>query len=452
MELITVILAAGQGTRMKSSKAKVLHQLAGKTMIARVVESVVGMADKTVIVYGHNGIDVRETELALPVTWVEQKEQLGTGHAVKETIGEIDDLSTILILYGDVPLIKQATLKTLVSKVNNKQMALLTINLDDPTGYGRIIRESDSIKRIVEQKDATAAELLVSEINTGIMAVNGQHLKKWLAVIDNSNAQGEYYLTDIIEMAVSDGVKVLTTQPSSEYEVMGVNSRIQLNELERYYQRTLAVELMASGITLADKNRIDIRGAIEVKGTDSFIDINNVFEGEVSIGENVSIGPNCVIINVQIGNNVIIKANCVLENCIIGENCTVGPFARLRPGSELSDSVHVGNFVEIKKSKVGNNSKVNHLSYIGDAEIGNGVNIGAGTITCNYDGVNKYRTTIENGAFIGSGTQLVAPVNVGKGATLGAGTTLTKDAPNEALTVTRAKQITLKNWKKPTKE
>lgn len=452
MELTTVILAAGQGTRMKSSKAKVLHQIAGKPMVSRVVDSVVGMTDKTVIVYGHNGADVIETELAIPVTWIEQKEQLGTGHAVKETICEIKDESIVLILYGDVPLIKQATLNTLVALVNPKQMALLTINLENPIGYGRIIREDNSVKRIVEQKDATYAELLINEVNTGIMAVNGQHLKKWLGKINNINAQGEYYLTDIIEMAVDDGVDVLTTQPISEYEVMGVNSRAQLNELERYYQTTLAEELMASGITLADKNRIDIRGSVKVDGTDSFIDINNVFVGEVTIGENVSIGPNCVITNVEIGNNVTIKANCVLEDCIIGESCTVGPFARLRPGAELGDSVHVGNFVEIKKSKVGDNSKVNHLSYIGDAEIGVGVNIGAGTITCNYDGVNKFPTIIQDGAFIGSGTQLVAPINIGKGATLGAGTTLTKDAPGEALTVTRAKQMTLKNWKKPTKE
>jgi len=328
----------------------------------------------------------------------------------------------------------------------------LTVNLDNPTGYGRIVRSNGSIQKIVEQKDATDLELEITEVNTGIMAVNGELLASWLSALKSDNAQNEYYLTDIIEMAVNEGVSVTAVHPSNEQEVQGVNSKSQLNELERHYQREVAEELMNKGATLADASRIDVRGELVLKGVDIYIDCNVIFEGSVELGENVIIGANCHITNAVIQNNAHIKPNSVLENCIIGANCTIGPFARIRPGTVLADNAHVGNFVEIKKSNVGEGSKISHLSYIGDAEIGSKVNIGAGTITCNYDGVNKFKTVIEDDVFIGSDTQLVAPVTVRKGASIGAGTTLTKEAPENALTLSRSKQMTLKGWKKPTKD
>lgn len=452
MTLKTVILAAGQGTRMKSNIPKVLHEIAGKPMVEKVVESVDNFKGDVVIVYGHNGQQVKSKIHNENIIWIEQADQLGTGHAVQQAFNEINDKDIVVILYADVPLITEPTIRKLIEKVSANTMALLTVELDDPTGYGRIIRNESGVSKIVEQKDASAEELETNEINTGIMSVMGKSLKKWLSQLNNSNAQREYYLTDIIEMAVSDNVTVTTVQPSSEYEVMGVNSRSQLNELERHYQLRLAEKLMDAGVTLADKNRLDIRGELNLNGIDCFIDVNCVFEGDIELGSNVHIGPNCIISNSKIADNVTIKANSVLEDCMIASDCTIGPFARLRPGAELSEDVHIGNFVEVKKSKVGVGSKINHLSYIGDSDIGSGVNIGAGTITCNYDGVNKFRTTIEDGAFIGSGSQLVAPIKVGAGATLGAGTTLSKNAPNDALTVTRAKQMTLKSWKKPIKD
>jgi len=451
MNIKTVILAAGKGTRMVSEKAKVLHQIAGKSMLQRVVESAESLKSKVLVVYGHDGEQVKQAHSGFNIAWVEQTEQLGTGHAVKQAAEFIEDNDIALILYGDVPLIKADTLKQMVNSVNDQCMSLLTVQLENPTGYGRIVRVNNKVTKIVEQKDASEAELLVDEVNTGIMAVKGVQLTQWLDRLNNNNAQGEYYLTDIIEMAVNDGVLIKTIQPDNEYEVQGVNSKVQLNELERQYQGLKALELMSLGVTLADKARIDIRGDITLTGSDVYIDINNVFEGDVSLGKNVHIGPNCVIQNAVISDGVVIKANSVLENCSVGANCTIGPFARLRPETELANDVRIGNFVEIKKTTVGEGSKVNHLSYIGDAEIGTGVNIGAGTITCNYDGVNKHKTEIKDGAFIGSGTQLVAPITVGVEATLGAGTTLSKDAPSDALTVTRAKQITLKGWSKPVK-
>ncbi|MEO1889779.1 MAG: bifunctional UDP-N-acetylglucosamine diphosphorylase/glucosamine-1-phosphate N-acetyltransferase GlmU [Cycloclasticus sp.] len=452
MNIKTIILAAGKGTRMKSNKAKVLHKIAGKPMLQRVVESVDDLAGDVIVVYGHDGEQVQQTLQGLEITWVEQNKQLGTGHAVQQAMPLVKQDDTVLILYGDVPLIKAETLKKMVSTLSHKTLSLLTVKLSDPTGYGRIVRSNDNICKIVEQKDATKEELLINEVNTGMMAVNGGLLAGWLSALKNDNTQNEYYLTDVIEMAVNDGVQVNAFHPEDEYEVQGVNSKSQLNQLERHYQGKLAERLMDEGATLADKSRLDVRGNLHLKGLDTFIDINNVFEGDVSLGENVIIGPNCVIRNAVIGSNTVIKANSVLEDCIVGNDCNVGPFARLRPGTELGHGSMVGNFVEVKKSRVGEGSKISHLSYIGDADIGKGVNIGAGTITCNYDGVNKFKTVIEDGAFIGSGTQLVAPVTVGKGATLGAGTTLSKDAPADTLTVTRAKQLTLKSWKKPTKE
>ena len=451
MNIKTVILAAGKGTRMVSEKAKVLHKIAGKPMLQRVIESAEALNSKVLVVYGHDGEQVKQSHSMFNISWVEQTEQLGTGHAVMQVSPLIEDNDIALILYGDVPLIKTDTLKQMVDSVSNQSMSLLTVQLENPTGYGRIVRVNNKVTKIVEQKDASEAELLIDEVNTGIMAVKGVRLTQWLDRLDNKNAQGEYYLTDIIEMAVNEGVLIETIQPDNEYEVQGVNSKVQLNELEREYQRLKALELMSLGVTLADKARIDIRGDITLTGCDVYIDVNNVFEGDVSLGKNVHIGPNCVIQNAVISDDVVIKANSVLENCSVGKNSIIGPFARLRPGTELANDIRIGNFVEIKKTIVGEGSKVSHLSYIGDAVIGTGVNIGAGTITCNYDGVNKHKTEIKDGAFIGSGTQLVAPITVGAEATLGAGTTLSKDAPSDALTVTRAKQITLKGWVKPVK-
>jgi len=451
MNIKTIILAAGKGTRMKSDKAKVLHEIAGKAMLQHVVESVGSLNSDVVVVYGHDGEQVKKTHSQFDITWVEQAEQLGTGHAVRQAANHILSNDVILILYGDVPLIKSSTLAKMLDGVNENSISLLTVRLENPTGYGRIVRANNNVRKIVEQKDASETELLIDEVNTGIMAVSGSRLVGWLNKLNNNNAQGEYYLTDIIEMAVNEGVSVNTVQPENEFEVQGVNSKGQLNELERHYQLCKADELMSLGVTLADKARIDIRGELVLTGGDIYIDINNLFEGQVSLGDHVHIGPNCLIKNAVIADGVVIKANSVLENCMVGENSTIGPFARLRPGAELAKGVHIGNFVEVKKTTIGEGSKVNHLSYIGDAEIGKGVNVGAGTITCNYDGVNKYKTAIKDDAFIGSGTQLVAPITVGEGATLGAGTTLSKDAPADALTVTRAKQITLNGWKKPTK-
>ena len=437
---------------MKSAKAKVLHEIAGKPMLQHVVESAAQLNSQIAVVYGHDGEQVKKTLSQFDITWLEQVEQLGTGHAVKQAVGHITDEDIVLILYADVPLLRITTLTKMIASIDNSAMSLLTVTLENPTGYGRIVRLDDKVRKIVEQKDASEAELDINEVNTGIMAVNGGLLRGWLDKLNNNNAQAEYYLTDIIEMAVNDGIDINTVQPENEFEVQGVNSKVQLNELERHYQLIQAEELMNAGVTLADKARIDVRGDLNLTGTDIYIDINNVFKGHVSIGSDVHIEPNCVIQNAVIGDGVLIKANSVLEDCVVGKGSIIGPFARLRPGTELAENVRIGNFVEVKKTTVGDGSKINHLSYIGDAQVGKNVNIGAGTITCNYDGVNKHKTDIEDGAFIGSGTQLVAPIKVGSGATLGAGTTLSKNAPADALTVTRTKQITLNGWNKPTKD
>jgi len=421
-------------------------------MLQWVAESVADLNSDLIVVYGHGGERVKQSLTSFEVNWVEQVEQLGTGHAVQQATPYISKEETVLVLYGDVPLIKPSTLKAMVETCNKQTMSLLTVKLDNPTGYGRIVRENGQVTKIVEQKDATEDQLIINEVNTGILAVNGGLLMSWLAALKNNNAQGEYYLTDIIEMAVNDGIAIETIQPNNEYEVQGVNSTAQLNELERYQQRVYADYFMQQGVTLGDANRFDVRGEIHKLGSDIFIDCNVVLEGTISIGSGVTIEPNCVIRNAIIEDNVTIKANSVLDDCIIGSNSDVGPFARIRPGTKLGSDTKVGNFVEIKKTNLGDGSKVSHLSYIGDAEIGKDVNIGAGTITCNYDGVNKYTTTIEDGAFIGSDTQLVAPVTVGKDATIAAGTTLTKDAPEGVLTLSRAKQVTFKNWKRTSKE
>lgn len=454
MSLKTIILAAGQGTRMRSAKPKVLHEIANRPLLQHVYETSASLDDNTVyIVYGHGGETVKQALSSLNAVWIEQKQQLGTGHAVQQAIHHVEDADTVLILYGDVPLLQAQTIQALLKKVSHTSVALLTVHLDDPTGYGRIVRDQDhAVIKIVEQKDANEVELRIDEGNTGILACKGSQLKQWLDKLGNNNAQNEYYLTDIIEMAVDDGLSIETSQPSSSDEVLGVNNRSQLAYLERAYQSRQAQKLMAHGVTLRDPQRVDVRGEFIELGQDIDVDINVIFEGCNRIASNVKIGPNCLIKNATIAEGVEIFANSVIEDAEIGAGSRVGPFARLRPQTQLADHVHIGNFVEVKKSTVASGSKINHLSYIGDSEIGSKVNIGAGTITCNYDGVNKFKTIIEDGAFIGSDTQLVAPVTVGKNATIGAGSTITKDTPAEQLTLSRGKQLTIAGWQRPTKQ
>ena len=454
MKITTIILAAGKGTRMCSQLPKVLHQIANRPLLKHVYDMSSQLENNNIkIVYGHGADLVRDTLKDIDVNWIEQKQQLGTGHAVQQTCDQFADSDTVLILYGDVPLLKLSTVKELINNVNSQSIALLTVNLEDATGYGRIVRNPlGQVTKIVEQKDATAAEQLIKEGNTGIMAVQGQQLKKWLGQLGNNNAQGEYYLTDVIEMAVADGIAVITSQPISVDEVLGVNNRIQLSHLERVYQTEQADFLMEQGVTLMDPARFDLRGTIESLGTDIIIDVNVILEGKNSIGSNVRIGANTYINNSIIADNVDILANCIIDNAIIGQASKIGPFARLRPETVLAEQVHIGNFVEIKKSSIATASKINHLSYIGDATVGSHVNIGAGTITCNYDGVNKFRTIIEDGAFIGSDSQLVAPVTIGKNATIGAGSTITKDSPEHQLTLSRAKQVSISGWQRPVKQ
>ena len=454
MKITTIILAAGKGTRMCSQLPKVLHQIANRPLLKHVYDMSSQLENNNIkIVYGHGADLVRDTLKDIDVSWIEQKQQLGTGHAVQQTCDQFADSDTVLILYGDVPLLKLSTVKELINNVNSQSIALLTVNLEDATGYGRIVRDPlGQVTKIVEQKDATAVEQLINEGNTGIMAVQGQQLKKWLGQLGNNNAQGEYYLTDVIEMAVADGIAVITSQPISVDEVLGVNNRIQLSHLERVYQTEQADLLMEQGVTLMDPARFDLRGSIESLGTDIIIDVNVILEGKNSIGSNVRIGANTYINNSIIADNVDILANCIIDNAIIGQGSKIGPFARLRPETVLAEQVHIGNFVEIKKSSIATASKINHLSYIGDATVGSHVNIGAGTITCNYDGVNKFRTIIEDGAFIGSDSQLVAPVIIGKNATIGAGSTITKDSPEHQLTLSRTKQVSISGWQRPVKQ
>ena len=454
MSIKTIILAAGQGTRMRSSRSKVLHEIANKALLHHVYETSKTLENNAVyIVYGHGGEKVKQTLSHLDATWIEQKQQLGTGHAVQQVIHHVEDQDTVLILYGDVPLLKAGTIQTLLKKVSATSLALLTVTLDDPTGYGRIVRDKDhAVIKIVEQKDANEVELQINEGNTGILACKGKQLKQWLSRLSNNNAQNEYYLTDIIEMAVDDGLTIETTQASSQDEVLGVNNRSQLAHLERVYQLEQAQSLMEKGVTLRDPSRVDVRGDFKSLGQDIDVDINVIFEGSNSIGSFVKIGANCLIKNATIADDVEILANSIIEDAEVGTGSRIGPFARLRPDTQLAGHVHIGNFVEIKKSSVAEGSKINHLSYIGDSEIGSKVNVGAGTITCNYDGANKFKTIIEDGAFIGSDTQLVAPVTVGKNATIGAGSTITKDTPAEQLTLSRVKQISIAGWQRPVKQ
>jgi bifunctional UDP-N-acetylglucosamine pyrophosphorylase/glucosamine-1-phosphate N-acetyltransferase len=446
-----VILAAGMGKRMQSDLPKVLHPLAGKPLLSHVVDTARQLNPSRVcVVYGHGGDLVPSTLAADDLRFVLQAPQLGTGHAVMQAAAALDDDVPTLVLYGDVPLTASQTLETLLNKAGKEKMAVLTVDLPDPTGYGRIVRENQRIVRIVEQKDASPAERAIQEVNTGILVAPTRSLKAWLGKLSNNNAQQEYYLTDIIAMAVEDGVPIESTQPLHVWETLGVNSKLQLAELERIYQRNIANRLLEQGVTLADPGRIDVRGALSC-GRDVAIDVGCVFEGMVELGDGVSIGANCVIRDAKIRPGVTIKAFSHIEGAEVGNDSQIGPYARLRPGTHLGADVHIGNFVEVKNSQFDAHSKANHLAYIGDATVGARVNIGAGTITCNYDGANKHRTVIEDDAFIGSDTQLVAPVTVGKGATLGAGTTLTKDAPPDSLTVSRAKQISISGWQRPVK-
>jgi len=454
MSIKTLILAAGKGTRMRSKLPKVLHQIANRTLLGHVYDTSKQLnKNEIIVIYGHGGEQVKEHLGNLDAKWVEQKEQLGTGHAVLQADALLNKEDTVLILYGDVPLLSLNSIDGLLQHVSAESMGLLTVQLADPMGYGRIVRDSSGqVLKIVEQKDATEPELLIDEVNTGILAVQGEHLKKWLSQLDNNNAQQEFYLTDIIEMAVKQGVEVKTHQPHQVDEVLGVNNRKQLAHLERVYQAEQADKLMEVGVTLMDPTRIDCRGDFSSLGQDIIVDVNVIFEGTNHIGDNVKIGANTIITNSIIADNVEILANCIIDNASVGEGSRIGPFARLRPQAELAEQVHIGNFVEIKKSTVARGSKINHLSYIGDATVGSLVNIGAGTITCNYDGVNKFRTVIEDGAFIGSDTQLIAPVTVAKNTTIGAGSTITKDTPEGGLTLSRAKQVSLPTWQRPVKK
>lgn len=436
---------------MHSNLPKVLHPVAGKALVSHVIDTARSLSPQTLcLVYGHGGDTLRNTLDAPDLDWVLQEPQLGTGHAVQQALPHLKNEGTTLILYGDVPLIQAETLNRLVHAAQDT-LAILTVELSDPSGYGRIVRDdAGQVVRIVEQKDSTAAERSVREINTGIMAMPTSRLGEWLGRLSNNNAQQEYYLTDIVGMAVEAGLPIRTANPKNAWEVLGVNSKVQLAELERIAQRCTAEQLMEQGVRLADPARIDVRGNL-VCGRDVFIDVNCVFEGQVVLDEAVEIGPNCVISNARIGAGARIAAFTHIEDAVVGPDNKIGPFARLRPGTELAEDVHIGNFVEIKKSGIAAHSKVNHLSYIGDATIGRRVNVGAGTITCNYDGANKFQTIIEDEAFIGSDTQLVAPVTVGRGATLGAGTTLSENAPPDTLTLTRARQVTISGWKRPVK-
>lgn len=445
-----IILAAGKGTRMNSAKPKVLKILSNKTLLEHVLMQAHAICSQVYVVYGFGGDKVRHAINDDTINWVEQRKQLGTGHAVQQAMSQIDDDSISLVLYGDVPLIQQITLENLITKAQKTGVALLSVVLDNPTGYGRIIRNNNQIQAIVEQKDANVEQLTIHEVNTGIMAFDSGLLKACLSHLKPDNAQGEFYLTDVIETAVKNGKIIASVIATEHSEVAGVNDKVQLAELERTLQQNQTNQFMQQGLTLKDPARFDCRGSLDF-GQDCEIDINVLIQGEVSLGNNISIAPNCIIKNTRIGDNVSILPNSIIENAVIGNGASIGPFARIRPQANIGENAKIGNFVEVKKSIVGNNSKISHLSYIGDSKIGENVNIGAGVITCNYDGVNKHQTTIEDDVFIGSDTQLIAPVKIGKNATIGAGSTITKDVLKGQCSLSRTKQTTLKNWKKSTK-
>ncbi|MES2258903.1 MAG: bifunctional UDP-N-acetylglucosamine diphosphorylase/glucosamine-1-phosphate N-acetyltransferase GlmU [Pseudomonadota bacterium] len=453
-----VILAAGMGKRMQSALPKVLHPLAGKPLLSHVIDTARTLSPaKLCVIYGHGGAAVlelldKQNKVEGPdISAALQEPQLGTGHAVMQALPVLNENSPTLILYGDVPLTSAASLRRLVDAAGDDKLAVLTVEQEDPFGLGRIVRGADGeIVRIVEEKDATDAERAIREINSGIIVAPTVHLKKWLAALQNNNAQGEYYLTDIVAQAVADGVPVVSAQPAAQWEVAGVNSKVQLAQLERIHQGNIALALLERGVTIMDPARIDVRGTL-VCGRDVTIDVGCVFEGDVELADGVTVGAHSVLVNARIGAGAQIKPFCHIESALVGAASVIGPYARLRPGTELAEDVHIGNFVEIKNSQIAAHSKANHLAYVGDATVGSRVNIGAGTITCNYDGANKFRTVIEDDVFIGSDSQLVAPVTVGRGATLGAGTTLTKNAPAGKLTITRVKQMTLEGWQRPVK-
>ena len=452
--LNVVILAAGLGKRMHSTLPKVLHPLAGKPLISHVLATArTLLPGKICVVYGYGGELVPQVINDDELIWVKQDPQMGTGHALLQTLPHLDSNGVTLVLYGDVPLTSVETLKKLIATSAESILALLTLELDDPSGYGRIVRSSEGhgVIAIVEEKDASESEHQICEINTGIMVVPNQFLHNWLPKLENKNSQKEYYLTDIVKMAVTDGVKVDATHPEHAWETLGINSKVQLAALERIYQDETAGRLLDQGVTLSDPSRIDIRGQLFC-GSDVSIDINCIFEGAVQLGDGVRVGANCILKNTKIQARTQIAPFSLIEDAEIGKDCRIGPYARIRPGTRLSDEVHIGNFVEIKNSSISTGTKANHLSYIGDSIVGKNVNIGAGTITCNYDGANKHQTIIEDNVFIGSDTQLIAPVTVAKGATIGAGSTITKTAPPESLTLSRAKQMSISNWKRPVKK
>ncbi len=453
MKLHVIILAAGEGKRMKSSLPKVLHEVGGKPLLWHVYQTAVQLQPQTIhIVYGHGGEAVRKRFPDIAVNWVFQGKQLGTGHAVLQVLPAIPTDSLVLVLYGDVPLISLATLQTLIEATAQNSLSLLVAKVNDPTGLGRIIRNHQGeVQAIIEHKDANNEQLIINEIFTGMLAANAGSLLNWLSDVKNDNAQGEYYLPDVVAMAIQKGLFVPSVECCCIEEVLGINDKSQLAFLERYYQQQQVQALLKKAVTVRDPSRLDIRGEVYVE-QDVILDVNVILEGTVNIGANTFIGPNTVVRNAQIGSNVIIKENCVIEDSIIDDGCTIGPFARLRPGTHLAKNAHIGNFVEIKKSHIGMDSKVNHLSYVGDSLVGESVNVGAGTITCNYDGVHKHQTIIESHSFIGSGTQLVAPVTIGQGATIGAGSVITKDAPAGELSLSRTPQCSVPGWQRPQKQ
>lgn len=450
--LSVVILAAGKGTRMYSNLPKVLHPLAGKPMVQHVIDAATRLGANNVhLVYGHGGDLLKQSLAEEGLNWVLQAEQLGTGHAMQQAAPHFADDENVLMLYGDVPLISVETLDKLLKAKPEGGIGLLTVVLDDPTGYGRIVRENGTVTGIVEQKDSNAEQLKIKEINTGILVADGASFKRWLGQLNNNNAQGEYYITDIIAMAHAEGHQIATVHPARNSEVDGVNNRLQLSRLERVYQSEQAERLLLAGVMLLDPSRFDLRGELS-HGIDVQIDANVIIEGNVKLGDRVKIGVGCVLKNCVIGDDCEISPYSVFENAVLEAECTVGPFARLRPGAELAQGAHVGNFVEIKKARLGKGSKAGHLSYLGDAEIGDNVNIGAGTITCNYDGVNKFKTVIGNDVFVGSDTQLVAPVTVGNNVTIAAGTTVTRDVPENGLVISRVQQVHKPDWQRPVKK
>ena len=452
MAFSVVVLAAGKGTRMKSSLPKVLHKVGGVPMVQRIINTVKSLgADNIHLVYGHGGDLLQQTIVEENLNWCLQSEQLGTGHAVQQAAPYIKDNEDVLVLVGDAPLIREETLDALKAVKAGCDLALLTVELDDPTGMGRIVRENDNITQIVEHKDATDAQRAIKEINTGMMMMSGADLKRWLHNLSNDNAQGEYYLTDVIAMAASEGKRIQSAQPASAVEVEGVNNRIQLSNLERALQARQAKQLMTDGVTLLDPARFDMRGTLAT-GNDVVIDVNVIVQGNVTLGNNVTIGANCILRDCHIADNAVIEANSIIEQATVGEACVVGPYARLRPGAVMHKNAKVGNFVEMKKAVLGEGAKANHLTYLGDAEVGANANIGAGTITCNYDGVNKSKTIIGKNAFIGSNSSLVAPVSVGDNATVGAGSVITSAVDDSALAVARGKQRNIANWPRPTKK